>query len=436
MAARIKARTKLRNAPDPTAPNPLGMVKLDDMLEILSEHGGGIWLEVRATDLSGNVRTGFVPADRVDREAPDMQIDEEIDPVAFGTVCTNNARTHGVNRDYLIALAWCESRIRNVGTAASSAFGPFQFLQETWRGMVTKHGQDTGITEAAILRWEAQATFAAILIAETIDRILDKLDRLPTATELCLTHILGVEAALHALQKEPGRKIDSVLLEFYRPKKGDQAAAFVDKIITGNAPIFRVDNQVNSTEQVLQALAAKLREGFVKAHEIVLQLPADAQFQPRVAGVAATPWMAVAQAELQRGVFEVTGTGSNPRIEDYHVTTGLGRKSDDTAWCASFVSFCMTNVDNDKVRQANLRSARAADWRNWGEPIDNPVPGAVVVLEPLVSGSTGHVGFVVEAADDFIRMLAGNQRDEHGRESVCIRPFSMDKVVSLRWLDA
>ena len=72
-----------------------------------------------------------------------------------------------------------------------------------------------------------------------------------------------------------------------------------------------------------------------------------------------------------------------------------------------------------RSRQANLRSARAADWRNWGQPIDNPVPGAVVVLEPLVPGSTGHVGFVVEAADDFVQMLGGNQRDEQGREVRC-----------------
>ena len=145
--------------------------------------------------------------------------------------------------------------------------------------------------------------------------------------------------------------------------------------------------------------------------------------------------MAVAQSELQRGLFEVTGAGSNPRIEDYHATTGLGRKSDDTAWCASFVSFCMANVDNDKVRLANLRSARAADWKKWGQSIDNPVPGAVVVMEPLVPDSTGHVGFVVEAADDLIQTLAGNQKDEQGRESVCIKPFSMDKVVCFRWMD-
>jgi hypothetical protein len=133
MAARIRVRTKLRNAPDPMAPNPLGVVTREDVLEILSEKEGGAWLEVRATDLSGNVRTGFVPAEGVDQQAPEIDVEEEIDPVAFGTVCTNNARTYDVNRDYLIAIAWCESRIRNVGTPASSAFGPFQFLQDTWR---------------------------------------------------------------------------------------------------------------------------------------------------------------------------------------------------------------------------------------------------------------------------------------------------------------
>ncbi len=433
MTARMSRRTKLRNAPDLNAQSPLGVVTLDDALEILAETDG--WLEVRVIDESGNVRTGFVPADRVNRDAPAPQVDPEIDPVAFGTVCTNSARTYGVNRDYLIALAWCESGIKNVGTSGSTAFGPFQFIRATWRGMVVEHGADTGITEAAIVHWHAQVTFAAILVAKATERILDKLDRLPTATELCLTHILGVEAALHTLQGERARKIDDILLEFYRPTKGEDATAFVDQIIKNNATVFCVGSLVNTTEQTLIILAGRLREGFVKAHEIVEQLPKDAQFQPSIAGPGGAPWMAAARAELQRGVFEIPGPTSNPRIEDYHASTAMGRKSEDTAWCASFVSFCMANTDNEKVKQANLRSARAADWKNWGQPIDSPIPGAIVVFQPLVPDSSGHVGLVVDTEAGDVRALGGNQRDAQGRECVCVKPFSMDKIVSLRWLD-
>jgi hypothetical protein len=279
MAARMIGVTRLRSAPDPNAPNPSGVVTKDDAIEIISERQDGTWLEVRATDESGNVRTGFVPADRVDRDAPPPKVEENIDLVRFGVVCTNNARTHGVNRDYLIALAWCESRIKNVGTTDSTAFGPFQFIQDTWNDMVARHSLDTGITEAGFRDWGAQVTFAAILGKEATERIRDRLGRLPSATELYFAHILGVEAALHALQGERAHKMDAVLLEFYEPKQHEKAAAFVDQIIKNNASVFRVDAQVNSTEQVLQALAARLREGFDKAQEIVKQLPADAQPQ-------------------------------------------------------------------------------------------------------------------------------------------------------------
>ena len=437
MAARMIGRTRLRSAPDSNAPNPSGVVTEDDAIEIIGERQGGTWLEIRATDESGNVRTGFVPADRVDRDAPTPKVEEDIDLVRCGVVCTNNARTYGVNRDYLIALAWCESRIKNVGTTGSTAFGPFQFIQDTWKGMVARHGQDTGITEAGFRDWGSQVTFAAILAKEATERIRDRLGRLPSATELYFTHILGVEAALHALQGERARKMDSVLLEFYEPKQHEKAAAFVDQIIKNNASVFRVDAQVNSTEQVLQVLAARLREGFDKAQEIVEKLPADAQFQPSVPAPAGAPWMAVAEAERQRGVVETPGAGSNPRIEAYHASTriDINHRSDDTAWCASFVSFCMANSGNEKVRQANLRSALAADWRNWGQPIGNPISGSVVVFEPLEKGSSGHVALVVEAAGGVVKALGGNQKDEQDRHCVCIQSFSMDKVVSFRWLD-
>ena len=78
------------------------------------------------------------------------------------------------------------------------------------------------------------------------------------------------------------------------------------------------------------------------------------------------PWMAVAEGE--RGVAEWPDSGrvpENPRIVAYHQTTGFAgtsaSQSDETAWCASFVNWCLQQVG---LVGQNTPSAGA--WRNWG----------------------------------------------------------------------
>ncbi|MCE3608297.1 TIGR02594 family protein [Massilia sp. P8910] len=122
----------------------------------------------------------------------------------------------------------------------------------------------------------------------------------------------------------------------------------------------------------------------------------------------ASPY-AVAQAELALGVREIPGAGNNPRIVLYHSTTEGGGAPDQTAWCSSFVNYC--------VEQAGLtgtNSKRARSWHDdhWGQEVtDDPRTGDIVVWQrqsPTDNG--GHVGFFVEKINnDVIRVLGGNQ---------------------------
>jgi uncharacterized protein (TIGR02594 family) len=112
-----------------------------------------------------------------------------------------------------------------------------------------------------------------------------------------------------------------------------------------------------------------------------------------------------------------------------------GRQPDDAAWCAAFVSFCMQHSGNALVVAQNQRSARAADWLHWGQPITEPTWGAVCVLEPLVPRSSGHVGFLTGSDAPHVTLLGGNQRDTNGNESVNGQRFSKLKVRGYRWLD-
>ncbi|SFJ88407.1 TIGR02594 family protein [Sphingomonas sp. NFR04] len=136
-----------------------------------------------------------------------------------------------------------------------------------------------------------------------------------------------------------------------------------------------------------------------------------------------TPY-AVAQAELALGVKETPGRQDNPRIVLYHSTTKGGEAPDETAWCSSFVNYCV-----EKAGMQGTDSKWARSWHDsgWGHDVtSNPQPGDIVVWSrksPSVDG--GHVGFFVgQDGKDRIRVLGGNQGNR-----VCITSYPVDGSV-------
>ena len=137
------------------------------------------------------------------------------------------------------------------------------------------------------------------------------------------------------------------------------------------------------------------------------------------------PWMPIALHEI--GQREVTGSGDNPRIVEYHRSTRLDldlAQHDETHWCSSFANWCV-----ERSGYAGTDSAAAVSWLSWGKPLKKPRRGCITVL----SRKGGHhVGFFVRsdrpsAESAQLLLLGGNQGD-----AVSIDSYDLGRVIGYR----
>lgn len=122
------------------------------------------------------------------------------------------------------------------------------------------------------------------------------------------------------------------------------------------------------------------------------------------------------------GTKEVFGGKHNPRILEYHKTTG-GFGDDETAWCASFVNWVLA--------QHNIKgtgSASARSFLKWGKKTTTPEQGDVVVFWRVSPTSwQGHVAFLDRIDGDKIWVLGGNQNN-----AVNIKAYPANQVLGFR----
>lgn len=135
----------------------------------------------------------------------------------------------------------------------------------------------------------------------------------------------------------------------------------------------------------------------------------------------ATPkWVEIAQSLV--GLTEVPGPNSNPEIVAMwkDIKRG-GIKDDATPWCAAFVGACLERAG---VKSSRFESAKS--YLDWGDKLDAPVYGAVVVFSRT---GGGHVGFVVGLDErDNLLVLGGNQGD-----AVNVKAFPKSRVTGYRY---
>ena len=105
------------------------------------------------------------------------------------------------------------------------------------------------------------------------------------------------------------------------------------------------------------------------------------------------------------GVKEYSGENHNPKIIEYHKACELKARSDEISWCSAFVNWCFLKSQDD----SRARSAAAISWAKWGEEINDPKIGDIVVFRRVGSSWRGHVGFYVGQDDKRILVLGGNQ---------------------------
>jgi uncharacterized protein (TIGR02594 family) len=130
-------------------------------------------------------------------------------------------------------------------------------------------------------------------------------------------------------------------------------------------------------------------------------------------------WLAAARADI--GQRETLGPNDSPWIRTMLAKLGakwlLGQP-----WCGGAVAKWVS--DAGFVPVPKWWQARA--WAAWGQPLDRPAHGCIVVFSRQ---GGGHVGFVVgEDAAGNLLVLGGNQGD-----AVNVRAFPRARVLAYRW---
>lgn len=142
----------------------------------------------------------------------------------------------------------------------------------------------------------------------------------------------------------------------------------------------------------------------------------------------------LAKARLYVGQKEIPGSKNNPTImavldmaDGVNDGKTVGANNDDEAYCAKGVSAIL---EMSGIR--STRSAWARSYAKWGQELDGPALGAVVVFWRQSIGSTlGHVGFVAgKDSSGNVMCLGFNQGN-----AVSIKAFAPARILSFRWPD-
>mgnify|MGYP002880786489 FL=1 len=103
-----------------------------------------------------------------------------------------------------------------------------------------------------------------------------------------------------------------------------------------------------------------------------------------------------------------------------------------TEWCAAFVNAVLADSGMTNLHDMNhAQPLTARSFLDWGEAVDQPLPGDIVIFPRGTEGWQGHVGFYVgwEKKEDkvFWKILGGNQND-----SVSIDLYPASKALGVR----
>ena len=178
----------------------------------------------------------------------------------------------GVDFSYLLGQAKLESGLNaNARAGTSSATGLYQFVDQSWLGVIKQHGSEYGLgwaadaihpgangrltvsdpgTKAAILKMRNDPTVASLMAAEHAsdnrDALKTSLGRDTNSTDLYMAHFLGLGGArsfLSAMASNPGRT----------------GAAMFPAAAHANRSIFYAsDGSARSLQQIYDRLGTKL----------------------------------------------------------------------------------------------------------------------------------------------------------------------------------
>lgn len=123
------------------------------------------------------------------------------------------------------------------------------------------------------------------------------------------------------------------------------------------------------------------------------------------------------------GVRELSGVEFNsPDVLKYFNDIGqTWVKTDELAWCAAYVNWCLKAGGYVQSGKLNARSLLTV-----GKRLLEPHFMSIVVLWRISKDSVyGHTGFWIKETAEHIYMLGGNQNNQ-----VCIRPYPKYRLLA------
>jgi uncharacterized protein (TIGR02594 family) len=142
-------------------------------------------------------------------------------------------------------------------------------------------------------------------------------------------------------------------------------------------------------------------------------------------------WLEIARRCI--GICEEPGTANSPQImrgpeiiaaaypemEDYCACY----TADSIAWCGLAVAFFVTSAGFRPVygKDDTHRFLWAAAWKDWGDKLSEPKPGAIIVLDH-------HVALYERTEGLNVVLLGGNQSDKIKESS-----FASSGILAIRW---
>lgn len=394
-------------------------VMRDNPIEKLNDTADAAWWKIRVQFGVGPDVDGFAKREWI----RPVLVPQAIRGEMFAKSCLDAARRYGTSAHFLIALADAESGTTNKAFEGAP-FGPFAMTAEDWS--TNNNKAETGSGDMDRFDPYAQTAVAARLTVKLTDDIRSELPdkRLPTSEELYLGRILTPMGLRATSAAKDTSVVRSALAATLPPADLGAIFALRPTLLTSAITVKGLRGEV----------VKRLEAGFSKAVKLILMVEPDFVVGPpeTVDEQREVPWMVKAKKQRDKPVEELPGKPSNPDIEKYFTATTLGKQSDDVAWCAAFVSWCVRQAGGSS-KHVNF-SARAADWLSNGDQLAGPQYGAIAITKPMVAKSSGHVGFVIAWDATRVKLLAGNQANAMGRDAVCEKDFKIADVRGWRMI--
>lgn len=158
-----------------------------------------------------------------------------------------------------------------------------------------------------------------------------------------------------------------------------------------------------------------------------------------ISGCATSPYTNAPMPEHVDTAMEYIGKHERRNRKELRALLGIDPVR--TEWCAAFVNNVLESNEIKGSSYYHENPLMARSFLDWGEPVDDPQPGDIVVFPRGNSGWQGHVGFYIATHErdgvEYYLILGGNQDNQvnlsYFRSSTALGIRRQAKVITLTW---